>query len=84
MQLDIEFHGLIAQMCANRALNLAREPISRLFYPSLKPVMVKVPVAGQRLIRTHKAILDSITNGDDAAAEMWIQKHIVDVNSAVG
>ncbi|MCV0440445.1 MAG: FCD domain-containing protein [Hydrogenophaga sp.] len=78
VRLDIEFHGLIAQMCANRALNLAREPISRLFYPSFQRVMAKVPVAGQRLVGAHKAILDSLIRGDGAAAEMWMQKHITD------
>jgi GntR family transcriptional repressor for pyruvate dehydrogenase complex len=78
VQLEIEFHGLIAQMHANRDLNLARDPISWFFHPTFQRVMVKVPVAGHRLIRAHKAILDSITNGDGAAAEIWMRKYIVD------
>lgn len=78
VDLDIEFHGMIAEMTANRALNLAREPISRLFYPSFQRVMLKVPVAGQRLIGAHKAIAESIARGDGSAAESWMAKHIVD------
>lgn len=78
VDLDIEFHGMIAKMTSNRALNLAREPISRLFYPSFQRVMSNVPVAGQRLIGAHKAIAESINRGDGPAAESWMAKHIVD------
>lgn len=76
--LDIEFHALIADMGANRALKMAREPVSRLFYPSFQRVLQRVPVAGQRLLGAHRAIAAAIQAGDAAAARDWMHKHILD------
>lgn len=78
LELDIEFHRLIATMCGNRALMLAWEPISRLFYPSFQKVFRKVPISGQRLLEAHQSIVDAITNGDCEKAEEWMGKHIRD------
>ena len=41
--LDIEFHSLIAQAAANRAIVLAREALSQLIYPAFKAVLVFWP-----------------------------------------
>lgn len=76
--LDVEFHALIAEMSSNRALQMARDPISRLFYPSFQRVMKRVPVAGHRLIGAHRAIAASILGGDVADAQEWMRKHILD------
>lgn len=78
LNLDIQFHGLIATMCSNRALSLAWEPISKLFYPSFREVFDKVPASGKRLLTAHKNIVEAITNGDGAQAESWMEKHIRD------
>jgi DNA-binding FadR family transcriptional regulator len=78
VELDIEFHSIIATMSGNRALSLAREPLGRLFFPSFKAVMSSVPAAGKRLVDAHQAIADSIRARDAGNAEAWMQKHIRD------
>lgn len=76
--LDAEFHGIIATLCGNRALMLARAPISRLFYHSFEAVMSRVPEAGGRLVTAHRAILDAIRRRNASDAEAWMQKHVRD------
>ena len=76
--LDAEFHGIIATLCGNRALMLAREPMSRLFYHSFEAVMSRVPEAGGRLVTAHRAILDAIRRRNASDAEAWMQKHVRD------
>jgi GntR family transcriptional regulator, transcriptional repressor for pyruvate dehydrogenase complex len=78
VELDIEFHAMIASMSANRALILAREPISRLFYPYFQVVMTRVPTAGERLLKAHRVIVDSIRKGNAAEAQEWMRKHVQD------
>ena len=74
---DIEFHNIVATVSGNRALMLAREPLSRLFYPSFQAVM-SLPVAGKRLVDAHKSVLEAIRKRDATGAEEWMRKHIRD------
>lgn len=76
--LDIEFHSIVATMSGNRALVLARDPLSRLFYPAFDAVMTRVPVAGQRLLDAHRAIAAAIRAGDEEGAQDWMRKHVQD------
>jgi DNA-binding FadR family transcriptional regulator len=76
--LDIEFHALVAEMSANRALILARMPVSRLFYPSFQRVMAKAPMAGPRLLAAHREIAQALRAGDGDAAERWMARHAID------
>lgn len=78
VELDVEFHNIVATMSGNRALVLARDPLSRLFYPSFQAVMTLVPAAGQRLLDAHRAILAAIRKGDADAAHSWMHKHVCD------
>ncbi len=78
VELDIAFHGKIASLCGNRALLLAREPMSRLFYHSFEAVMSNVTGAGPRLVLAHRAILDAVRNRNPEGAELWMRKHIRD------
>lgn len=78
VRLDIEFHALVAEMSANRALSLARRPISHLFFPSFQQVMDRVPVAGPRLLAAHQAIAQALRDGDPEAAERWMTRHTLD------
>lgn len=78
VELDIEFHSIVAAMSGNRALVLARDPLSRLFYPAFQAVMTRVPVAGKRLVEAHRSILEAIRSGDAVAAEEWMRKHVQD------
>jgi DNA-binding FadR family transcriptional regulator len=80
IDLDLEFHTTIAEAAGNRALLLAREPISQLFYPALEtlfahPLNTRGP---QRLIDAHRRILDALKVRDSETAELWMRRHIVD------
>jgi GntR family transcriptional regulator, transcriptional repressor for pyruvate dehydrogenase complex len=76
-ELDIEFHYLIAKASHNRALLLAREPVSHLFYPAFYNVMSRLN-AGERLFVAHDKILEGIRLRDPKMAKSWMEKHIVD------
>lgn len=94
LDLDIEFHNLIAKAVHNRVLLLTREPMSRLFYPTFEVVLSQVDGAGRRLLKAHKAILEAVKNKSPEDATQWMEKHIrdfrrgyeavgIDLNSAI-
>jgi len=77
VELDIEFHQIIADAAANRALQLCREPISQLFYPAFLQVFSRLN-AGERLVFAHEKILQALRVHDKADARAWMDKHVVD------
>jgi len=78
LELDLDFHGLIASMSTNRALILAREPISSLFYPSFGKALSWSPVAGKRMLESHQSIVEFIRDKDAEGAEKAMARHIRD------
>lgn len=76
-ELDIEFHELIAKASGNRALQMARSPLSELFYPAFYSVMSRLN-AGERLLFAHEQIFSAIRNRDVPNSRMWMEKHIHD------
>ncbi|OWW20644.1 FadR/GntR family transcriptional regulator [Noviherbaspirillum denitrificans] len=78
VQLDIEFHSLVAEAADNHALLVAREPLGRLLFPAFDVVMTKVGSAGDRLLTAHTAIFEAIRKKDAAGARKWMEKHIQD------
>lgn len=77
VQLDIAFHQIVARASRNRALQLCRQPISQLFYPSFSRVLTSRS-AGERLLVAHENIVQALRNRDAAGAKSWMDKHIVD------
>jgi GntR family transcriptional regulator, transcriptional repressor for pyruvate dehydrogenase complex len=77
VQLDIEFHQIIARASRNRALQLSRQPISELFYPAFLNVFSRLN-AGERLVFAHEKILLALRTRNAADARVWMDKHIVD------
>jgi GntR family transcriptional regulator, transcriptional repressor for pyruvate dehydrogenase complex len=77
VQLDIEFHQIIARASRNRALQLSREPMSQLFYPAFLRVFSRLN-AGERLVFAHEKILQALSSHDPVEARRWMDKHIVD------
>lgn len=81
VQLDVAFHTLVAEIAANKALLLAREPISQLFYPALTKLFAypqnreKGP---RRLIEAHRRIIAALKARDAAETEAWMRRHIAD------
>ncbi len=76
-KLDIEFHELIATAARNRAIQMARFPLSELFYPAFYAVMSRLNAA-ERLLFAHESIYAAIRNHDEKKAREWMEKHIQD------
>lgn len=79
--LDVEFHTLVAEIAANKALLLAREPISQLFYPALAKLFahpLNCETGPRRLAQAHRHIIDALKAHDAGQAELWMQRHMVD------
>jgi GntR family transcriptional regulator, transcriptional repressor for pyruvate dehydrogenase complex len=77
VELDIEFHQIIARASRNRALQLSREPMSQLFYPAFLRVFSRLN-AGERLVFAHEKILQALATRNPGEARSWMDKHIVD------
>ncbi|MCC0072295.1 MAG: FadR family transcriptional regulator [Rhodobacter sp.] len=79
--LDVEFHALLAAIAANKALMLAREPVSQLFFPALKQLFdhPRTRDSGpRRLIEAHRQIVAALRARDGVMAEAWMRRHIQD------
>jgi DNA-binding FadR family transcriptional regulator len=78
IRLDVEFHQLISEATANRALILSTKPIGILLLPATRQLYQRSPQARHRLIEAHRKVLAAVLAGDDDAAELWMAKHIRD------
>lgn len=76
-EADVEFHELVAQASGNHALLLAREPLGALLFPAYGTVIRRIG-PGRRLFEAHSRIFDALERGDEATAQDWMTKHIVD------
>lgn len=79
--LDVAFHTLVAEIAANKALLLAREPISQLFYPALSKLFAHPrnrEIGPRRLIEAHRRIIEALKRNDAGEAEAWMRRHIAD------
>jgi GntR family transcriptional regulator, transcriptional repressor for pyruvate dehydrogenase complex len=79
IELDVEFHRLIAEASGNRALNLAREPIFAVIFLAVTPVMQLLEQSASRLAKAHRKIFDAIRDGDAKTAEIWMARHMMDL-----
>jgi GntR family transcriptional repressor for pyruvate dehydrogenase complex len=75
--LDLEFHTIIAGASRTRLLQLCREPIGQLFYPSFLRLVLRLNVV-ERLVFAHEQILDGLRTHDAIKARLWMAKHVVD------
>jgi GntR family transcriptional regulator, transcriptional repressor for pyruvate dehydrogenase complex len=75
--LDLEFHTIISGASRSRLLQLCREPIGQLFYPSFLRLVLRLNVV-ERLVFAHEQILEGLRNHDAKTAQLWMTKHIVD------
>jgi GntR family transcriptional regulator, transcriptional repressor for pyruvate dehydrogenase complex len=75
--LDLEFHTIIAGASRTRLLQLCREPIGQLFYPSFLRLVLRLNVL-ERLVFAHERILDGLRTHDVIKARLRMSKHVVD------
>ena len=78
VRLDMEFHQLIADASANRALTMARDPLGVLLYASSDFVITRLQQSTERLIAAHQRICDAIAAGEADEAATWMLKHMDD------
>lgn len=78
VELDVEFHALVGRASHNRALMLAREPISLLYNPTLLQIHLHLPQSKARNLAAHRAILGALRCNDMKSATEWTRKHMVD------
>ena len=77
VSLDIEFHDLLAEGADNRALSLAREPVSLLFYPAGKIILSRVHTQ-RRILDAHRKIVALIRKRNEDAVRVWMARHMAD------
>lgn len=76
--LDVEFHAQIARIGGNRALMLAREPISLLYSPAMAQLQAVLPQASKRNWEAHRRIVRALRARAAGLAEDWMRKHLLD------
>lgn len=75
--LDIEFHDLLAEASGNRALCLAREPISLLFHPAGATILPRLGTQ-KRILEAHIRIASLMRARDIAGVRQWMERHMHD------
>ena len=73
-----EFHTIVASASRSRLLQLCREPIGRLFYPSFLAIGLAVERRSSGSFSPTSKILDGLRTHDAIKARLWMAKHIVD------
>lgn len=77
VHLDVEFHNVLAKAAHNRALELAREPLSLLFLPAGRTILPRLETH-DRVIAAHREILAMVRKGDADGAHQWMRRHMED------
>lgn len=80
-RLDVEFHGTIAELSANPALIIAREPISHVLLPALYRFMDTREMA-KHATDYHRRIVAEIEVRDPDTAAAVMRRHINDWRAA--
>jgi GntR family transcriptional repressor for pyruvate dehydrogenase complex len=80
-RLDVEFHLAIAEMSANPALIIAREPITQLLLPTLHGFMDSTSMT-EHATRYHRRMLVEIEAGDPDTAAAVTRRHVNDFRKA--
>jgi DNA-binding FadR family transcriptional regulator len=80
-RLDVEFHGTIAEISANPALIIAREPISHVLLPPLYRFMDTREMA-EHATNYHRRIVNEIEVRDPDTAAAIVRRHLNDWRTA--
>ena len=78
VELDIDFHRLLAEATRNRALALQAESIGQLLHSATDQLYRRSPRARFRLLEAHRHVVNALAAGDAKTAEEWMRKHIQD------
>jgi len=78
VELDVEFHRLLAEATRNRALSMQAEAVGLLLHSATDQLYRRSPRARFRLLEAHRHVLDAVIAGDGKTAEAWMRRHIQD------
>lgn len=79
VDLDMEFHSLLADATGNRVLLLSREPVAILLYNAFETVRPRMEQAARRNLEAHKQVVDAVADRDPIVAREWMQRHLRDL-----
>jgi DNA-binding FadR family transcriptional regulator len=79
--LDRAFHEILANVCGNRVMALAHEPVTSLFIPAGRIILPRLKTY-RRVLDAHRFIFDCLSAGDPAGARSWMHKHMDDFRRA--
>jgi DNA-binding FadR family transcriptional regulator len=82
LEVEIEFHNLVAESTHNSALLLARAPLNELFYPAWGAI-IRALSPGERILVAHRHVYEAICAGDQDKAEEWMEKHMRDFRRGI-
>ncbi len=80
-RLDVEFHSMLAEISANPALIIAREPVSQVLIPALYRFMDTQEMA-EYATKYHRRIIEEIEVRDPDTAAAVMRRHINDWRTA--
>jgi DNA-binding FadR family transcriptional regulator len=80
-RLDVEFHSMLAEISANPALIIAREPVSQVLIPALYRFMDTREMA-EYATKYHRRIVEEIEVRDPDTAAAVMRRHINDWRTA--
>ena len=80
IDLDVRFHSLLARASGNRVASIVTEVLGNVEKETLRKKMLTLPpegrtALGQRILDTHRIILDAIEQQDSRAARSAMQTH---------
>ena len=73
-----EFFGTLAELSANRVLQLAMQPVTQLLAPSLRRMIDRVPQGRTRILVAQRCIVEAMRSAKPAEAESWMSRHVQD------
>jgi DNA-binding FadR family transcriptional regulator len=73
-----EFFGTLAELSANRVLQLAMQPVTQLLAPSLRRMIDRVPQGRARILVAQRCIVEAMRSAKPAEAESWMSRHVQD------
>ncbi len=75
---DKEFHLILGEACQNMVFQMVREPLLPFLLPVAHQLVDRVDSA-QRMLDAHEAIFLAIEKRDKDIAELWMRRHVMDV-----
>ena len=77
LELDFEFHDIVAEATCNKVLQVSRLGAGDLFYTAVNLLVERLDV-GERLLVAHRHIYKGLRDHDPDYTRSWTVKHIED------